>query len=162
MIKPEELGKLAAKKRPENKVFFSRLSRYDKRKLDELFHDLHAEVFEQTDCLACANCCKSLGPRITDADIRRVSKSLHIKPSQFTDDFLRIDEDGDYVFKSMPCPFLQSDNRCRIYDDRPAACREYPHTNRPRMYQVLDLTIRNIETCPAVFSIVEMMKQKLD
>jgi Fe-S-cluster containining protein len=65
------------------------------------------------------------------------------------------DEDGDYVFKSSPCPFLASDNACSIYEFRPKACREYPHTNRPQMKQILDLTFKNATVCPAVKEILK-------
>lgn len=46
--------------------------------------------------------------------------------------YLRVDEDNDKVFKSMPCPFLGEDNLCSIYDIRPKACREFPHTDRKK------------------------------
>jgi Fe-S-cluster containining protein len=77
----------------------------------------------------------------------------------FVDKYLRIDEDKDFVFKTMPCPFLGHDNYCSVYSDRPKACREYPHTDRKRFAQLLDLSLKNTETCPIVFSIfVELRK----
>jgi hypothetical protein len=65
--------------------------------------------------------------------------------------------DGSYVVASSPCPFLQSDNYCGIYDARPAACREYPHTNRKKMHQILDLTFKNASICPAVEKILQQI-----
>ncbi len=130
----------------------------DSRKLDDRIHRLHKEVFAGIDCLACANCCRILGPRITDTDISRISSYLRIKPVQLLADYLVKDEDGDFVFKSMPCPFLDAENYCTIYDNRPRACREYPHTDRRRFYQVLPLTLKNSYTCPAVFEIIERLK----
>ena len=70
----------------------------------------------------------------------------------------KIDEDGDQVLKSSPCPFLLDNNKCMAYDSRPKACREYPHTNRKRMYQILDLTETNTRVCPAVADIILKMK----
>lgn len=90
-------------------------------------------------------------------DIERLAKSFRMKPQVFISDYLKVDEDGDYVLKSSPCPFLDHENFCTVYKDRPAACREYPHTNRKRMHQILDLTDRNTLVCPAVFKIVEKM-----
>jgi Fe-S-cluster containining protein len=68
--------------------------------------------------------------------------------------YLRRDEDGDLVLQSAPCPFLDlGDHRCSIYEDRPAACREYPHTDRKHMAAILPLTARNAHVCPAVAEI---------
>jgi Fe-S-cluster containining protein len=72
-----------------------------------------------------------------------------------------VDEDGDYVFRSAPCPFLDLENYCTVYESRPLACREYPHTNRKRFYQVVDLSLTNTEICPAVASIFEDLKTKM-
>lgn len=160
-ITPQLLDALqlqAAKKKKENSAFFRQLSGRDPGKVDDAFHRLHEDVFEEVNCLDCGNCCRSLGPRITDADIRRVSSALKIKPSELTVKYLRLDEDQDYVFRTMPCPFLGENNYCKIYENRPRACRDYPHTDRRRMQQVLSITLKNMETCPAVFEIVERLK----
>jgi Fe-S-cluster containining protein len=89
--------------------------------------DLHDAEFKKTDCLKCANCCKTTGPLFTSADIERVSKYLKQKPQQFIEQYLRIDEDQDYVLQSVPCNFLDNENACMIYEVRPKACREFPH-----------------------------------
>ena len=153
-----DLDKRAEKAAPSTQKLFKQLKKRKPRNLDEVVHTAHEEVFEYIDCLECANCCKTLGPRITDGDIARLAKHLRIKPSKVVDEYLRIDEDGDYVFKSMPCPFLMPDNYCMVYESRPRACREYPHTDRKRFYQILDLTRKNVATCPAVYEIVERIK----
>ena len=74
---------------------------------------------------------------------------------------MRIDEDRFYVLKTVPCTFLGPDNYCSIYDARPKACREYPHTDRIKQSQLLKLTEKNVEVCPAVFEIVEKLKEEL-
>jgi Fe-S-cluster containining protein len=53
---------------------------------------------------------------------------------------------------------LGDDNACSVYDDRPKACREFPHTNHRKMHTHLALAQHNIEICPAVFAIVEQLK----
>jgi Fe-S-cluster containining protein len=121
-------------------------------------HQLHEEVFACTDCLECANCCSTTGPLFTDKDIGRIAKHLRIKPSEFTERYLRIDEDKDYVLQQVPCAFLGEDNRCSIYDVRPKACREFPHTDRIKQHQILNLTQKNVAVCPAVYEIVEKLK----
>ena len=148
-------------KRKENNKFFKRLKKVKPKLLDKIIHPIHQEVFECTDCLKCANCCTTTGPLFTDKDISRIAKYLRIKPSEFVDRYLRIDEDNDYVLQSVPCTFLGEDNYCSIYEVRPKACREYPHTDRIKQYQLLKLTEKNVDVCPAVFEIVEKLKQKL-
>ena len=148
-------------KRKENQQFFKSLKKLKPKVLDKLIHPIHEEVFACTDCLKCANCCTTTGPLFSDKDINRISKHLRIKPSEFTEKYLRIDEDRDYVLQSVPCAFLGQDNYCSIYDVRPKACREFPHTDRIKQSQLLKLTEKNIEVCPAVFEIVEKLKTEL-
>lgn len=154
-----ELTHLAEKDKTTNKAFFNKLTKKQKQKLDNYVHQLHSEAFAHIDCLSCANCCKSLGPRILDKDIERLSKALRMKSQLFIKQYLRIDEDGDYVFKTMPCPFLAADNYCMVYEQRPKACREYPHTNRKRFYQIANLSIENTATCPAVYEILKKLRE---
>ena len=155
----EQFRKRAEVKSKENKKFLAGLKKKEPRQLDADFHDLHEEVFAETDCLTCANCCKTTSPIFYQTDIERASKALRIKPGQFVEKYLRVDEDKDFVLKSSPCPFLDQENYCSIYEDRPKACREYPHTNRKKMIQVLDLTYKNTLVCPAVLEIVERLKR---
>jgi Fe-S-cluster containining protein len=142
----------------ENKKFLLGLKKKDPRKVDDIFHSKHEEVFEEVNCLNCANCCKTTSPIFYQTDIERVAKSLRLKPGEFIEKYLRIDEDKDYVLKSSPCPFLDDQNNCKVYDDRPKACREYPHTDRKKMVQIMDLTHKNTLVCPAVFQMVERIK----
>ena len=124
------------------------------KKMDCEIHQLHDTYTEKIDCLQCGNCCRILGPGITDNDIRKMAKGLNMSPSKVLDTYLRIDEDGDYVFIKMPCPFLMPDNYCIIYENRPKACREYPHTDRKKFYQVYKLSIKNAYTCPIAYEVL--------
>ena len=148
-------------KQKENNKFFKRLKRLKPKVLDKLIHPLHEEVFFCVNCLECANCCTTTGPLFNDRDISRIAKHLRIKPSEFTEKYLRLDEEGDYVLQSVPCHFLVKDNYCSIYDVRPKACREFPHTDRIKQQQLLKLTEKNVEVCPAVYDIVEKLKVEL-
>jgi len=149
----------ATKKSAENKRFLLSLKKKDVRQIDDAFHQLHEEVFAETDCLTCANCCKTTSPIFYQNDIERVAKALRMKPGDFIEQYLRIDEDNDYVLKSSPCPFLDAGNYCVVYDDRPKACREYPHTDRKKIIQIMELTHKNTLVCPAVFEMVERLKK---
>ncbi len=154
------LPKCALKVEKESKTFFKNIKKSRFRELDDAVHALHVEVSADMDCLTCANCCRTLGPRITDKDIERMARSLRMKPQEVVQTYLRVDEDNDYVFRSMPCPFLAPDNYCFIYEDRPKACRDYPHTNRRKFHQIHSLSIRNAQTCPVVFQVIERLKKE--
>ena len=160
----DELPKLpqkAAQKTPENKRFFKNLRKKPPKHLDALMQELHDAEFERTDCLECGNCCRTAGPLFTDQDIRRISRHLRLKPAEFTEAYLRVDVDGDHVLQQLPCPFLGTDNYCSIYEVRPKACREYPHTDRRKFHQIHSLTLKNTAICPAAFRIVEALKARL-
>lgn len=155
---PEELKQLVKQDAKATKAFFQKLKNKKTKNLDKHFHVLHKEAFDQFDCLNCANCCSGISPIITQTDLDRLAKHLKIKSSEFLQKYLYMDEDGDFVFKQTPCPFLASDNYCMVYENRPKACREYPHTDRRKMIQILDITQKNCEYCPVVFEIVEELK----
>ncbi|MCU0418448.1 MAG: YkgJ family cysteine cluster protein [Cyclobacteriaceae bacterium] len=155
----EKFRQRAADRAVENKTFLQRLKKKNPRAVDAAFHAVHEDVFAETDCLACANCCKTTSPIFYQTDVERAAKALRLKPGEFVEKYLRTDEDGDLVLKSSPCPFLDAENYCRIYADRPKACREYPHTNRKKMVQLMDLTFRNTLVCPAVAEMVERLKR---
>ena len=149
-------------KHKQNTKLFKDLKKRKSKFLDKNIHTLHDEVFAYTNCLECANCCKTTSPIFTDKDINRIAKYLRIKPSVFTEMYLQVDEDKDYVLKSVPCLFLNKDNHCSIYKVRPKACKEFPHTDRVKQHQLLNITQKNIEVCPAVFDIIERLKVVLN
>lgn len=156
---PSTLKVMAEKAMPLSRQLFKRWKKKPPRQLDELVKEIHDDVFEELDCLSCANCCKSISPALYYKDIERMASALRMKPSDFMDKYTQMDEDNDYVFRQTPCPFLMSDNYCQVYESRPKACREYPHTDRTRFYQILDLTLRNTIVCPAAYYIVEKLRE---
>lgn len=159
MLDAEKFKQTANRRSAENKKYLQKVKQREPRKVDEAFHRLHEEVFEEINCLTCANCCKTTSPIFYPTDIERIAKGMRMKPGAFVEKYLRIDEDNDFVLKSSPCPFLDDENYCMIYEDRPKACREYPHTDRKKMVQITELTYRNTLVCPAVLEIVERLKQ---
>lgn len=146
------------KKYHENKRFFDRLKNKKIKNLDQAFHPVHEKVFDKVDCLKCGNCCKTTSPIFTDIDIDRIAKHLRIRPAELVNQHLHLDSDQDYVLNSTPCTFLGYDNYCSIYEFRPKACREYPHTDRKNIASILPLTLANTQVCPAVYDIVEQLK----
>jgi Fe-S-cluster containining protein len=156
----QEFHRRAANRSKANRQLLSRVKSLEPRQVDDIFHEVHDEVFEEIDCLSCANCCKTTSPIFYQVDIERAARALRLKPGDFVVRYLRIDEDDDYVLQSTPCPFLADDNRCRIYQDRPKACREYPHTHRKKMVQIMDLTYKNTMVCPAVLEMIERIRNR--
>jgi len=147
--------------RQSRKTAFKRLKQLKTNQLDAVIHEEHDRAFERVRCQDCAHCCETTSPIFTDRDIPRIAKHLGMRPSAFTDRYLRLDDDQDYVLKSSPCPFLDTDKACLIYDVRPKACREYPHTDAPKQRHLIDLTEKNVEVCPAVFEMMERVSERL-
>jgi len=158
----KELPDLAKEKYLETKRYFEKLKKRTPKNLDFVVQELHISEFKRTDCLTCGNCCKTTSPIFTEKDIQRIAKYVKMKEHQFIATYLERDQDDFYVLKTAPCSFLDlNDNMCSIYDVRPKACNEYPHTNRRKFIQLTNLTLKNIELCPAVYNIVEALKKKL-
>ena len=145
----------AKTKKKEYRKKLHQLKKKKSKALNYQFNDLHDEEFGSMDCLSCANCCKTTSPIFRDADIHRLAKHLRMKAGAFTQKYLQLDNDNDYVLKQSPCVFLNQDNTCQVYDFRPLACKEYPHTDRKNVMQIVDLTIENTTVCPGVARIVK-------
>jgi Fe-S-cluster containining protein len=158
----KELPGLVKEKHLETKKYFEKLKKRTPNNLDFVVQELHTSEFKRTDCLTCGNCCKTTSPIFTEKDIQRIAKYLKMKEHQFISTYLERDQDDFYVLKTSPCSFLDlNDNMCTIYDVRPKACNEYPHTNRRKFIQLTDLSMKNMEICPAVYNIVEALKKKM-
>jgi len=150
------------KKSAERQKQYKRLlDRADKNKVLRLLPDLHEEASDAVDCLQCARCCKNYSPRFKTPDIKRISKRLRMKESAFIEEYLRVDEDGDYVVKSSPCPFLQDDNVCSIYEDRPSDCARFPYTDEDVIIKRKSLTLKNSSFCPITYYVLEKLNQEL-
>lgn len=161
MLNPEELIRKTAARKESDRKLIAKLKKKNPREVDRLMHAAHAEVFACTDCLQCANCCRTTGPLFTDKDIDRIAKHLRMKAVDFIATYLRVDEEGDHVLQQVPCAFLGDDNMCSIYEVRPKACREYPHTDREKQHQLLNLTLRNVAVCPAVGQILDRLGREV-
>lgn len=158
----EDLLKNWEKKAAERtKSYKSFLQKASKNKVLELLPTLHEEAFERIDCLACANCCKNYSPRFKTPDIRRISKLLGLKESIFIETYLTLDEEGDFVVKSSPCPFLGTDNACSIYEDRPSDCRRFPYTDEDVFIKRPALTLKNTSFCPAAYFVIEKLTERI-
>lgn len=158
---PKAFQAKVQREKKKTKELFSKLKKQKPKALDQAFHRAHQDVFACINCLDCAHCCKTTGPLFTEKDIDRLAKRFRMKSAQFMAHYLKRDEEGHFVLQQLPCPFLGTDNYCQVYEDRPKACREYPHTDRNKIKQILKLTEKNASHCPAVFEISRQVAQGL-
>jgi len=133
------------------------LQRADKNKVLKQLPDFHEEAFSKINCLHCANCCKGYSPRFKTPDIKRISKYVGMKEGDFIEKYLDLDKEGDYVTKSSPCPFLDADNYCGIYDHRPSDCARFPYTDEDVILKRPLITLKNSTFCPAVYYVLEKL-----
>jgi len=159
LIRQWKSAKLPSRQQLKNKV--KRLTSKKNRKINALADQVHEEVFKKIDCLDCANCCTSIPPMLVPSDVKRIAKHLNVKEKDFIRDYLINDEDGDLVMNQSPCFFLAADSTCDIYEVRPKACRQYPHTDAGEFKKNAHLHAENVFTCPAVYHILERLEDKI-
>jgi Fe-S-cluster containining protein len=160
-IEISTLKPLAAAKRKQFEQLLPKLKQLPSSKLDDIIQEKHAQLFEKINCLDCANCCKTTSPIILPNDMDRMAKYLNISKSALIRQYIIMDEDGDFVLNTAPCPFLADDNKCNIYDARPKACSEYPHTQQRKQNTILKISLENTAVCPAVFRIFEYLEKTI-
>jgi uncharacterized protein len=133
------------------------LHRANKNAVLKVLPDLHEEAFSKIDCLQCGNCCKGYSPRFKTPDIKRIAKHLKMKDGDLINEYLRVDEEGDYVMHARPCSFLGADNYCSIYEVRPSDCERFPYTDEDVILKRQPLTLKNSTFCPAVYYVLEKL-----
>ena len=139
------------------KVYKQFFKRADKNTVLKQLPSLHKEAFENINCLDCANCCKNYSPRIKTPDLKRISKHLKMKEGAFIEKYLVLDNEGDYVVNTKPCPFLGSDNYCSIYEVRPSDCKRFPYTDEDIFFKRQNITLKNAAFCPIVVHVLEKL-----
>jgi Fe-S-cluster containining protein len=137
------------------KAYKYQLEKGNFNKMLKALPDLHEEAFAKIDCLQCANCCKNHSPRFKQPDIKRIAKHLRIKEGELVDQYLKLDDEGDYVTRTKPCPFLAENNTCNIYDVRPSDCARYPYTDEDVFLKRTQLTLKNTMVCPISYTVME-------
>lgn len=145
----------------KQKIFKQFLQRADKNAVLKRLPQLHDEAFEKWDCLQCAACCKNYSPRFKTPDVKRIAKHLHLKESELIARYLKVDDDGDFLVRSAPCPFLGNDNYCTIYDVRPSDCARFPYTDEDVIIKRQALTLKNATFCPIVFHVLDRLTEKV-
>ncbi len=161
------LRKFTKKFESNKKQFRSFITRTEKKppeNLEVLSEKIDKEVWEQVDCLGCANCCKVMSPTYTFQDIKRISAHLGMKPKDFKEKWLYLDKrENDWMNKSRPCQFLDlKTNMCSIYEVRPTDCAGFPHLTKKPPTDFIYIHKQNIEYCPATLLFVEKLKEALE
>jgi uncharacterized protein len=141
--------------------FLTKIENNPPKGLDKLAETIDKEVWTEVDCLACANCCKTMSPTFTPKDLKRIAPHFNMTIAEFKEKWLYKDKIGDWMNTSQPCQFLKSDNKCSIYEIRPDDCRGFPHLTRRRMPDYIHVHKQNIAYCPATLKMVEKMKERL-
>ncbi|MCX6209678.1 MAG: YkgJ family cysteine cluster protein [Bacteroidetes bacterium] len=165
-MKPINLRSFAQKV-SKNKVAFKKyLGKVEKKAPKNLYStmlQINKEVWDEVDCLTCANCCKKMTPTFTNKDVTRIAAHLDMTTTEFKDKWLYYDEkDGDWMNTKQPCQFLNSkNNMCSIYEVRPADCSGFPHFTKKNPTLYLHVHQQNIQYCPATYRMVEKLIEKL-
>ena len=148
---------MATKYKRKMRVFLGKIEKNPPRGLDKIAFQVDKEVWEEIDCLTCANCCKSMTPTFTKKDISRISAHFNQTQAEFKEKWLYQDKKGDWT--KTPCQFLdKKTNMCSIYEIRPADCAGFPHLAKKKMVQYIDVHKQNVEYCPATYKMVEKMQ----
>ncbi len=152
----------ASRKKKKLTEFLVKLDKIVPVDMPKLVADADAKTWKEVDCMQCANCCKTMTPTFRKADVSRISKHLGMKPKEFIDKWLHKEEDtGDWVNNTQPCQFLK-DNKCSIYEVRPADCAEFPHHNKKPFDAYNQTFIDNLVYCPATLQLVDRLKQRVE
>lgn len=159
IISLEELDKKALEKEEENYKFRSFLKGHAKeKKLDRQFRMLHEKYFKNFDCSKCRNCCKKLGVSLQEDELNKICEYYNFNKEEIKNKYLK-ENYGEYINKKNPCPFLNSNNECRIKKSLPRTCKEYPYTNKEeRLFSLLTI-VNNSKICPIVYEILEDLKE---
>jgi len=165
-MQPVNLRSFKQKVRHHGKTFkryLGKIGRKFPRQLDQLAEEVSPQVWEEIDCLSCANCCKTMTPTFTPKDLKRISAHLEMSVSEFKEKWLYYDKkDKDWMNVKQPCQFLDlSSNLCSIYEVRPTDCAGFPHLVRKKMVDYIHVHQQNISYCPATYKMVEKMMEKL-
>ena len=139
--------------------FLTKLEKNPPMRIGSITMHLEREVWQEVDCLSCANCCKTMTPTFNAADLKRISAHFGETVDEFKAKWLYKErkKDGDWLNKKQPCQFLNlEDNKCSIYAIRPADCAGFPHLPK-RLKDYIHVHKQNIEYCPATYRLVEKM-----
>jgi len=152
----------AARKKAPLTRFLKQLDELVPDDFQQIVDEANVAMWKETDCMSCANCCKTMSPTFSTKDVSRMSAHLGMTPKAFRDKWLYKEEGtGDWMNKQQPCQFLV-DNKCSVYEVRPLDCAQFPHHNLQPFDLYGDTYAANIMHCPATLSLVDKVKKKVE
>ena len=139
------------------KRFLGKVERNPPKNINTIVDKVNNEIWQEIDCLSCANCCKKMTPTFTGKDIKRIALHFEIKPIEFKNKWLYQEKkSGDWMNVKQPCQFLNlQNNMCSIYEVRPLDCAGFPHLNKKKVTDYIHVHQQNVEYCPATYKMVE-------
>jgi Fe-S-cluster containining protein len=153
---------LVRRNKSKMKNFLTRLEKKVPGRLHALTLQADKQTWEKINCLDCANCCKTMSPTYTRKDITRISGHLGMTEKAFREKWLYKDKSGDWLNVNQPCQFLNlKNNKCSIYEVRPLDCAGFPHHTKRKMVDYMHVYKQNVEYCPATYSMVQIMMEKI-
>jgi Fe-S-cluster containining protein len=161
LVKLRQMAEARAEENFRFRDFLKHRTRLSSEEVDHLVFEIAARVWKKTDCAACANCCREVVPTIGDSGVERLAAHLGMDSSAFASKYLDRAEstaDHPWIMRERPCPFLK-DNRCAVYQYRPANCRDYPYLDKPDFTARTLSMIERLSVCPAVFEVWEELKR---
>ena len=151
------IARLAGEKEEENDAFRDFLKQADGVALDKKVHALNGTISTFIDCTQCGACCKSLMINIVAAELSSVADQLQLSEEDFKEQYIETSSQGQMIMKSIPCSFLHAD-KCTVYEQRFAECREFPHLHKDNFKGRLFGTLVHYAMCPIIFNVVEELK----
>jgi uncharacterized protein len=151
---------LVSRNKKRLRTFITKMEKKPSESVQLVVLEANELSWAKTDCLDCANCCKSMSPTYTRKDIGRISEYLGMTKKSFTDKWLYKDRTGDWINKKQPCQFLDlKTNMCNIYDVRPKDCAGFPYHGSKKVKDYGHVFKQNVEFCPATYRLVEIMQE---
>ncbi|MEQ1553830.1 MAG: YkgJ family cysteine cluster protein [Ferruginibacter sp.] len=138
--------------------FINKIEKTPPPTINKITAVIDKEVWQEIDCLTCANCCKKMTPTFTPKDLKRVAAHFNQTVDEFKTKWLKKERNGDWVNTTQPCQFLNlKDNKCSIYAVRPDDCAGFPHLKKKNFEDYAHVHKQNIDYCPATFKMVEKL-----
>jgi Fe-S-cluster containining protein len=158
------IKRMMQRNRRKYRYFLTRLETIKPKGLAAMVKEADHKVWKETDCLDCANCCKTMTPTFTQADVKRISAHLKMTPDAFKEKWLYKERStGDWMNRKQPCQFLNlQTNKCSIYSVRPADCAGFPHHTKKQFTEWVHVYKQNVEYCPATYRLVEKLYQQVN
>jgi Putative zinc- or iron-chelating domain len=98
---------------------------------------------------------RAVKPVLPDSGVVILRMPLGIGRRQFIETYSQRaepDSENPWQTRMSPCPFLK-DNRCSVYEDRPAECSGYPYLYQPAfVFRTIGMIERTF-TCPIVYQV---------